>query len=100
MVQEYFLDPDSDTMYMVINTFLDHDTYTATVCPIDCELQNVSILQSPEFKSLDILGENGIIDLVNKFYNMVTANGIWLSTNEAWLTAQSNDESWLKILIK
>jgi len=31
---------------------------------------------------------------------MVTANGIWPSTNEAWLTAQNNDESWLKISIK
>ena len=71
-----------------------------TLAWVKVRRQNVSILQSPEFKSLDILGENGIIDLVNKFYNMVTANGIWLSTNEAWLTAQSNDESWLKILIK
>ena len=87
-------------MYMVINTYLDPDTYKATVCPIDCELQHISILQSPEFKSFNILGENGIIDLVNKFYNMVTANGIWPSTNEAWLIAQSNDASWLTILNK
>jgi hypothetical protein len=61
-VQEYFLEPDSDTLYMVINTYLDNETYKATVCPIDCELQNISILQSPEFKSLDILGEHGVID--------------------------------------
>ncbi len=100
LIQEYFLDPDSDAMYMVINTYLDHDTYKATVCPIDCELQHISILQSPEFKSFYILGKNGIIDLVNKFYNMVTANGIWPSTNEAWLIAQSNDASWLTILNK
>ena len=31
LVQEYFLDPDSDTMYMVINAYLDK----AIVCPID-----------------------------------------------------------------
>ena len=100
LVQEYFLDPDSDTMYMVINTYLDQDTYKATVCPIDCELQHIPLLQSPEFKSLHIIGENGIIDLVNKFYNMVTANGLWPSSNEAWLEAQRNDDSWLTILTK
>jgi hypothetical protein len=31
---------------------------------------------------------------------MVTANEIWSSTNEAWLTAQSNDESDTCIIIK
>jgi hypothetical protein len=100
LVQEYFLDPDSDTLYMVINTYLDNEIYKATVCPIDCELQNITILQSPEFKSLNILGEHGVIDLVNKFYNIVTANGNWPTTNNAWLEVQSNDESWLKILTK
>jgi hypothetical protein len=45
LVQEYCLDPDSDTIYMVINTYLDNDTYKATICPIGCELQNISILQ-------------------------------------------------------
>lgn len=39
-----------------------------------------------------------MIDLVNNFYNMVTANGNWPSTNEAWIETQSNDESWLNIL--
>jgi hypothetical protein len=43
LVQEYFLDPDSDTLYMVINTYLENEIYKATVCPIDCELQNISI---------------------------------------------------------
>ena len=100
LVQEYFLDPDSDAMYMVVNTFLDHDQYKATICPIDCELQNIKVLESPEFKIMNIIGENGVIDLVNKFYNMVTANGHWPTTNEEWLAAQDRDEFWSTILEK
>jgi len=35
LIQEYFMDPITDQMYMVVNTYLDNDQYKATVCPID-----------------------------------------------------------------
>ena len=100
LVQEYFIDPDSDSMYMVINTYLDTDNqYRATICPIDCELQDKD-LASPEFKSINICGEDGVIHLVSKFHNMVTANGTWPTSNEMWMEAQSKDEVWSTILLK
>ena len=46
-------------------------------------------LESPEFKSFNIIGENGIIDLVNKFNIMVTANGSWPVTDQQWFEAQN-----------
>ena len=100
LIQEYFMDPTTDQMYMVVNTYLDNDQYKATVCPIDYELQDQKELESPEFKSFNIIGENGIIDLVNKFNIMVTANGSWPISDQQWFEAQQQDEFWLKILAK
>jgi hypothetical protein len=74
--------------------------YKATVCPIDYNLQDQTTLESPEFKSLNIIGEHGIIDLVAKFNLMVTANGSWPVTDQQWLEAQQKDEFWVKILAK
>jgi len=70
LVQEYFMDPTTDQMYMVVNTYLDNDQYKATVCPIDYELQDQTTLMSPEFKSINIIGENGIIDCEIKVVNL------------------------------
>ena len=100
LVQEYFMEPGSDHMYMVINTYLENDQYKATICPIDCELQKEVQLESPNFKSINIIGENGVIDLVNKFYNMVTADGTWPINNEQWMEAQNKDEFWSTMLVK
>ena len=100
LIQEYFMDPITDQMYMVVNTYLDNDQYKATVCPIDYNLQDQTTLDSPEFKSFNIIGEHGIIDLVAKFNLMVTANGSWPVTNQQWLEAQQKDKFWLKILAK
>jgi len=82
---------------MVLNTYLDGDQYKATVCPIDCELHNVPDLHSHHFKYYNIIGENGIIDLVSQFHNMATANDTWPKTNEEWLESQKKDEFWSKI---
>ncbi len=97
LIQEYFMDPITDQMFMVVNTYLDNDQYKATVCPIDYNLQDQTTLESPEFKSFNIIGEHGIIDLVNKFNLMVTSNGSWPVTDQQWLEAQQKDEFWLKI---
>jgi hypothetical protein len=64
---------------MVINTYLDNNEYKATTCHINCEIQD---LHSPDFKVFNIHGNDGIIQLVNDFYALVTANGVWPSTNE------------------
>ena len=87
-------------MFMAVSTYLEHEQYKATICPIDCEVQNIQILKSPAFKTLYISGETGVIDLVNKFYNMVTANGHWPTTNEKWSEAQCNNDCWSTILDK
>jgi len=100
LIQEYFMEPGSDTMYMVLNTYLDGDQYKATVCPIDCELQNIPDLHSHHFKYYNIIGENGIIDLVTQFHNMATANNTWPKTNGEWLEFQKKDEFWSQILLK
>ncbi len=100
LIQEYFMDPITDQMYMVVNTYLDNDQYKATVCPIDYNLKDQTTLESPEFKSFNIIGEHGIIDFVAKFTLMVTANGSWPVTDQQWLEAQQKDEFWLKILAK
>ena len=89
-----YLVPTTDQMYMVVNTYLDNDQYKATVCPIDYELQDQTALESPEFKSFNIIGENGIIDLVNKFNIMVTTNGSWSISDQQWFEAQQKDEFW------
>ena len=100
LVQEYFMHPTTDQMYMVVNTYLDNDQYKATVCPIDYELQDQTTLESPEFKSFNIIGGIGMIDLVNKFNIMVTANESWPITDQQWFETQQKDEFWLKILAK
>ena len=40
LIQEYFLEPTSNTMYMVINTYLDNNVHKPTTCHIDCEIQD------------------------------------------------------------
>ena len=72
--------PKSNTMYMVINTYLDNNGYKATTCHIDCETHD---LYSPMV--FNIYGNDGIIQLINDFYSLVTANGVWPSTNEQWM---------------
>ena len=97
LIQEYFLEPNSNTMYMVINTYLDNNVYKATTCHIDCETQD---LHSTDFKVFNIHGNEGIIKLINDFYALVTEVGVWPSTNEQWMEAQDKDLFWSTMLTK
>ena len=62
LVQELIIDPDDETVCMVMNTYLEDSHYMATLAPIDCEDHHIS--QSPEFRHRPLLGPEGIVDLL------------------------------------
>ena len=98
LVQEFIIDPDDETVCMVLNTYLADDQYMATLSSIDCEEQHE--LQSPEFRYRPLLGSDGVVNLVAQFHNMMTGNNSWPITNEQWMKVQEDDPSWGPILHK
>jgi hypothetical protein len=97
LVQELIIDPDYETVCMVMNTYLE-DSQLATLAPIDCEDRHIS--QSSEFRHRLLLGPEGVVDLVTQFHNMATGNNTWPITNEQWLKVQDEDSYWNSILNK
>ena len=96
LVQELLIDPEDGSTCMVINTYMEGDKYLATLAPIDCETQYN--FQSEDFKVRHILGENGVVDLVECFHNMATGNSTWPKTDEQWFEAQKKDVYWSTVL--
>ena len=96
LVQELIVDPEDGSTCMVMNTYMEKDKYMATLAPIDCEAQHE--FQSENFKQRQLLGENGVVNLVEEFHRMATGNSLWPKTNAQWLEAQKNDQYWCSIL--
>ena len=91
LVQEFIIDPDDETVCMVLNTYFADDQYMATLSSVNCEEQHE--LQSPEFRYRPLLGSDGVVNLVAQFHNMMTGNNSWPITNEQWMKVQEDDLS-------
>jgi hypothetical protein len=98
LVQELIIDPDDETVCMVMNTYLENNQYMATLAPIDCEDHSIS--QSPQFRHRPLIGPEGVVDLVIQFHNMATGDNTWPITNDQWLKVQEEDSYWNSILRK
>ena len=96
LVQELMMDPEDGNTCMVINIYMEGDKYLATLTPIDCETQHN--FRSKEFKVRHLLGENGVVDLVECFHKMATGNSTWPRTDEQWFEAQKKDVYWSTVL--
>jgi len=98
LVQEFIIDPDDETVCMIVNTYLKDDQYMATLIPIETDDQ--LIFNSSVCRTRQLLGKEGVVELVNQFHLMATGNNKWPTTMEQWLNIQKQDCYWLTILDK
>jgi len=96
LVQELLIDPDDDTVCMVLNTYIENDQYMGTLAPIQDDKDREPL----PFRRRHIKGRDGISSLVDQFHNLITNNNKWPTTSDQWLLAQQNDKYWATILDK
>ena len=101
LVQKHYLDPTNTMLMLITNTYIDKESkvFMATAHPYDVEIQSED--SNMTYVQLPIHGDNGILQLVDKFDTAHNKLGVrWPVTQTDWLTEQMNDPYWKQILDK